>query len=301
MRVAALATRRVTRFTCRPHATARASASATPPTPQFFGGGVGGGCAFATASALPIPTPTALPPRTHTCGDLRAADDGASVTLAGWVDECVKKKGVVFAKLRDERGVTQLMWSEKDRGTNGFAEAGRLATESVVVVEGTARARPARHAARPVRGGTGAVEVHVARFRLVNAAAFAGSAHANVTPLGPNPAEVADAATRLRHRHLDLRLRPALGANLRVRAAAVRALRGALDAQRFTEVETPTLFKTTPEGAREFLVPSRQHAPGTCYALAQSPQQYKQLLVAGGVDRYYQVARCYRDEARSCL
>ena len=148
LRAVALASRRAARRNVAGIPYARTSANGAP---QFLDrerrtcrANSGGVRAFATASALPIPTPTALPPRTHTCGDLRAADDGASVTLAGWVDECVKKKGVVFAKLRDERGVTQLMWSEKDRGTNGFAEAGRLATESVVVVEGTARARPAR-------------------------------------------------------------------------------------------------------------------------------------------------------------
>ncbi|KAI9020484.1 aspartyl-tRNA synthetase [Hyaloraphidium curvatum] len=229
----------------------------------------------------------ASPKRTHQCGELRAEHAGQRVTVCGWAQP-PRKIGaeLAFLPLRDATGTAQARHSLRagDAASHELRAALlAVAPESVVAVEGTVAARPpaARNAAQP----SGAVEIDV------DALAVLGPAGKVPFSLAPAAAPAAE-DLRLRNRFADLR-RPALQANLRRRAAAARCVRECLDARGFVEVETPYLFKSTPEGAREFLVPTRD---GRAYALAQSPQQYKQMLMAGGVDRYYQIARCFRDE-----
>ncbi len=221
--------------------------------------------------------------RTHTCGELRPEHVGRAVTLAGWVAKVRDHGGVVFVDLRDRAGVTQVV-VRPEKGA-ALAEAARaLRPEFVVRAAGTVAAR-AGAAANP-RLPTGAVEVEAASLEVLNASR---------TP----PFDIGDGAdvapeTRLRYRYLDLR-REEPKRLLLLRHRVVKEIRDFLDARGFVEVETPILFKSTPEGAREFLVPSRI-ARGEFYALPQSPQQFKQLLMVAGVDRYFQIARCFRDE-----
>ncbi|MFM7241992.1 MAG: amino acid--tRNA ligase-related protein, partial [Opitutia bacterium] len=220
--------------------------------------------------------------RTHTCNALRPADAGQTVTLVGWVDTKRDLGGVTFIDLRDREGVTQVVFNP---GPNQEI-AQRLKTESVIQVTGKVTARSAETVNPKL--GTGAVEVLAATIEVHNVCADLPF------PMDDDKADKVNEDLRLEYRFLDLR-RPRNIGLLKLRAKAARAIRAELDSQDFLEIETPTLFKSTPEGAREFLVPSRTN-PGEFYALTQSPQQYKQMLMVAGVERYYQMARCYRDE-----
>lgn len=222
--------------------------------------------------------------RTHNCNALRPADAGKTVTLAGWVDTKRDLGGVTFIDLRDREGVTQVVFNPGAEGIQEIAQ--RLKTESVIQVTGVVRARTAETVNPKI--GTGAVEVAAAGLVVLNTCADLPF------PMDDDKADKVNEDLRLEYRFLDLRRPRNLGL-LKLRAQAARAIRAELDGQGFLEIETPTLFKSTPEGAREFLVPSRVN-PGEFYALTQSPQQYKQMLMVAGVERYYQMARCYRDE-----
>ena len=219
--------------------------------------------------------------RTHYAGTLRAGDEGAEVALCGWVAHRRDHGGVVFIDLRDREGIVQVVL---DPASPGCAEAHRLRSEYVIRVEGTVRPRPPGMV-NP-KEATGEIEVGVTALEVLN--------EAEPPPFPLDGRVEVDESLRLRHRYLDLR-RPRMAANLVTRAKLVSALRQAMDAAGFIDVETPTLTRSTPEGARDFLVPSRL-MPGTFFALPQSPQLFKQLLMVAGLDRYYQVARCWRDE-----
>jgi len=225
--------------------------------------------------------------RTHHCNELRPAHVGREVTLEGWVHSRRDLGGVIFIDVRDREGRTQTVFDPSDLPKEVFEQASGLRSESVIRVWGRVRARPEGTA--NARIATGGVEVMVTRLEVLNLA----------DPLPfqidePEAAARVSEETRLQYRYLDLR-RPEMTRNLRVRHAVAKAVRDYMDEQGFLEVETPTLFKSTPEGAREFLVPNRREA-GTFYALPQSPQQFKQILMVAGVERYFQLARCYRDE-----
>jgi aspartyl-tRNA synthetase len=221
--------------------------------------------------------------KTTTCGQLRAEDAGKTVTLKGWVNRRRSHGGLIFIDLRDRWGVTQVVFNpELSRDAMGVADEAR--PEYVIEVEGVVEQRPAGMVNPNLP--TGAIEVLAQHARVLNAAR---------TPPFPinEPAEV-DEFLRLKYRYLDLR-RETMQRNLTVRHETVRFIREWLSEQEFLDVETPILTKETPGGAREFIVPSRVH-PGSFYALPQSPQQYKQLLMVAGIERYFQIARCFRDE-----
>ncbi len=223
--------------------------------------------------------------RTHTCGDLRIGDAGRRVALCGWVDTVRDHGGLVFIDLRDRYGITQVVYDPRD-SQSAWEQAQRARPEYVVRVEGVVEPRPADMVNPNL--ATGAIEVRGSAIQLLNRSR---------TP--PFPLDDAGAARvaedlRLTHRHLDLR-RPRMQANLAQRHAIVMAARRYFDRLGFLEIETPILTKSTPEGARDYLVPSRVN-PGMFYALPQAPQQYKQLLMMAGMDRYMQIARCFRDE-----
>ena len=219
--------------------------------------------------------------RTDRAGDLRASDIGRDVVLCGWVDSRRDHGGVVFLDVRDTAGIVQVVVDpEAEIGT----DVHRVRGEYVVRVGGAVRHRPEGTVNDAVP--TGEVEIGATSLEVLS--------EADTPPFPIDDRIDADEVLRLRHRYLDLR-RPRMQRNLRVRARVNAALRTALDAQGFTEVETPMLIASTPEGARDFVVPSRL-APGKFYALPQSPQLFKQLLMVGGLDRYYQIARCLRDE-----
>ena len=222
--------------------------------------------------------------RTHTCNALRPADAGQTVTLVGWVDTKRDLGGVTFVDLRDRAGVTQVVFRPGQGNLQETAQ--RLKSESVIEVIGQVTARSADTVNAKL--GTGAIEVVATSIVVHNVCADLPF------PMDDDKADKVNEDLRLEYRFLDLR-RPRNIGLLKLRAKAARAIRAELDSQDFLEIETPTLFKSTPEGAREFLVPSRTN-PGEFYALTQSPQQYKQMLMVAGVERYYQMARCYRDE-----
>jgi aspartyl-tRNA synthetase len=219
--------------------------------------------------------------RSHYAGTIRASDIGAEVALCGWVAHHRDHGGVVFIDLRDREGIVQVVL---DPALPGCTEARRLRGEWVIRVEGTVRPRP-EGTVNPSMA-TGEVEIGVTRLDILN--------DAEPPPFPLDERVEIDETLRLRHRYLDLR-RPRMTANLITRAKLIWAMRAAMDAAGFIDVETPTLTRSTPEGARDFLVPSRLQ-PGTFFALPQSPQLFKQMLMVAGLDRYYQVARCWRDE-----
>ena len=225
--------------------------------------------------------------RTHRCGALRAADVGQRVRLGGWVHRRRDLGGIVFLDLRDRDGLVQVAvgpgWASPDL----VLRAQTVGTEAVVVVEGEVVARPP--AMRNSELATGDVEVHATAFQVV------GPAETPAIPVARGKGDELPAEElRLKHRHLDLR-RPELQANLIMRHRLAQRARRVLSELDFLEIETPILTKPTPEGARDYLVPSRVH-PGEFYALPQSPQIYKQLLMVAGFDRYFQLSRCFRDE-----
>ncbi|TDH71833.1 hypothetical protein CCR75_001777 [Bremia lactucae] len=222
--------------------------------------------------------------RTHSCGELRHdSHEGQCVTLSGWVDAIRPFGPISFLSLRDRYGVTQLVL-EKDFLKTANEVVKNLRPESVIQASGVVRTRPPNM--RNDKMATGSIEVVVDSIIELNTCT-------NLPLQVAMGSEVANEDTRLRYRYLDLR-RSALQHNLAVRSQVSLAARALLCSEGFLEIETPTLFKSTPEGAREFLVPTR--TAGQFYALTQSPQQYKQLLMVGGLDKYFQFARCYRDE-----
>lgn len=221
--------------------------------------------------------------RTHTCGELRRNHAGQTVTLNGWVQRRRDHGSVIFIDLRDRYGITQIVFNA-ERFPDAHKRAEKLGSEDVISVTGGVALRP--EGAENQNLATGEIEVLVRELELLNEAK---------TPPFPieDEADVTD-ALRLKYRYLDLR-RPKMQRLLTLRHRAVHHVRSFLNSQGFLEVETPMLTKSTPEGARDYLVPSRVN-PGTFYALPQSPQLFKQILMVAGVDRYYQIARCFRDE-----
>src|SRR5947207_5622925 len=225
--------------------------------------------------------------RTQHCNELRPAHVGQTVTLAGWVHSRRDLGGVIFIDVRDREGRTQTVFDPSDLSKDLFERAAALRSECVIRVEGKVRQRPPGTSNSKIP--TGEIEVAVTALDLLNSA--------EVLPFPIDDPEVAGKVNeelRLKYRYLDLR-RPEMARNLRLRSKVATAMRVFMDQQGFLEVETPILFKSTPEGAREFLVPNRRE-PSTFYALPQSPQQFKQILMVAGVERYYQLARCFRDE-----
>ena len=220
--------------------------------------------------------------RTHDCNSLRKSDIGRQVTLAGWVNVTRDHGGVIFIDLRDREGLTQVVFRPEENAELA-KQAHTLRGEDVIQVSGTVAAR--LPGTENPNLATGDIEIIPSELRILN--------RADPLPF-PIDAEPQNEDLRMTHRYLDLR-RPRLARNLRIRHKAAKATRDYLDSQGFVEVETPILSKSTPEGARDFLVPSRI-APGRFYALPQAPQQYKQLLMVAGVEKYFQIAKCFRDE-----
>jgi aspartyl-tRNA synthetase len=216
-------------------------------------------------------------------GSLRKADAGKAVLLQGWVDRRRDHGGVLFVDLRDRAGIVQVIFNP-DAQVDAFALADGFRLEYVVEIEGEVRARPADAVNPEMR--TGEVEVVATSAKVLS--------KSRTPPFPVNEESTVDERIRMRYRYLDLR-RERMQRNLRLRHQVTKAIRDYMDENGFLEVETPILYKTTPEGARDFLVPSRLH-PGEFYALPQSPQTLKQLLMIAGVERYYQIARCFRDE-----
>lgn len=218
-----------------------------------------------------------------TCGELRAEDAGSVVTLKGWVNRRRDHGGLIFLDIRDRYGLTQVVVNP-EHSTEAHAIAEHVRSEFVMQVTGTAQPRP--EGTENPNMPTGAIEVVADELVVLNPA--------RTTPFEINDESAVDESLRLEYRYLDLR-RPRMQRNLMLRHQIVRTIRHYLDERDFVEIETPILIKSTPEGARDYLVPSRIY-PGQFYALPQSPQQMKQILMVAGMDRYYQIARCFRDE-----
>jgi aspartyl-tRNA synthetase len=221
--------------------------------------------------------------RTHTCGALRAGHAGQTVTLMGWAARRRDHGGLIFVDLRDREGLTQLVFNPT-LDPAAHAAAGHVRAEFVLAVEGTVERRPPGTVNTHL--ATGEIEVSVRRVRILN--------EAKPLPFPLDESQETVESLRLKYRYLDLR-RPVMLGHLLLRDQVCRATRDHLHSQGFVEVETPMLTRSTPEGARDFLVPSRL-TPGTFYALPQSPQLFKQILMIGGLERYFQIVRCFRDE-----
>ena len=245
--------------------------------------------------------------RSHTCGELNTKHIGKSVQLSGWLQNTRRLGGVLFLALRDQYGVTQLKFNSSNQ--NHFLES--IKPETIVTVQGTVLARPSDAVNTSLAGGTGEIEVELLsseNLEILNQVDFSSislqpqqllyntnESNTNTDTNSDSGKGMAKEELRLKHRHIDLR-RSELQRNLKLRSEITLGARVHLSSMlHFTEIETPILFKSTPEGAREFLVPTRRK--NEFYALPQSPQQYKQLLMCGGIDRYYQIARCFRDES----
>ena len=221
--------------------------------------------------------------RSHRCTELGTANIGQDVTVMGWVQKSRNKGGIIFVDLRDRSGILQIIFEESDCGTESFEKAEKLRSEFVVAVTGRVEARSG---AVNENLATGAIEVRANSLRILS------ESETPPFPIEENSKTKED--LRLKYRYLDLR-RPDIQRNLMTRSRVAILTRAFLAEEGFLEIETPTLIKSTPEGARDYLVPSRVH-PGSFYALPQSPQLFKQLLMCSGYDRYFQLARCYRDE-----
>ena len=220
--------------------------------------------------------------KTHTCGELRTSHVGETVTLAGWVHNFRNHGGVTFIDLRDRFGLTQIVGNpEVDAALHPLKEA-----RSEWVLQVTGEVRPRMEGAENPNMETGEIEIAATSVKVLN--------KAKMLPILINKDEEVDEHLRLKYRYLDLR-RESMRHNLELRHKTIKFIRDYLDNSKFLEIETPILFKTTPEGARDYLVPSRVH-PGQFYALPQSPQQLKQMLMVASVERYFQIARCFRDE-----
>ncbi len=222
--------------------------------------------------------------RTHTCGELTEQHAGETVTLCGWVDSYRDHGGGLFVDLRDRYGLTQVVFNPPDSSTEVIEQSKSLRAEYVIKVVGVVAARP-EGMANP-RMSTGKIELRAVTLELLNKSL--------VPPVSPSSLEAPGEDLRLKHRYLDLR-RPAMQQTMLLRAALIKDMRDYFAEHDFIDVETPVLGRSTPEGARDYLVPSRVHR-GKFYALPQSPQLYKQILMIAGYDRYVQVARCFRDE-----
>ncbi len=223
--------------------------------------------------------------RTHTCGELRTDHVGESVRLCGWVETVRDHGGVIFIDLRDRYGITQVIFDPSD-SKDAWETAQASRSEYVIQIEGQVEPRPEDMVNDKI--ATGGIEVRSSLIQVLN------RSEVIPFPLDDDKAERVSEDLRLQYRYLDVRRR-SMQNNLRLRHKISQAVRTYLDGQEFLEVETPILTKSTPEGARDYLVPSRM-VPGAFYALPQAPQQYKQLLMMGGTDRYFQIARCFRDE-----
>jgi aspartyl-tRNA synthetase len=224
--------------------------------------------------------------RTHHCNELRKSDADTTVTLVGWVNTVRDHHGVIFMDIRDREGVTQCVFRSEENA-EATAISHTLRSEDVVQVTGRVDIRPEIEGQTTVNKNiaTGEIELVATELKILN--------KSDVLPFQLDK-ELSNEDLRMKHRYLDLR-RPRMARNLRTRHIITKAVRDALDEMGFLEIETPILSKSTPEGARDFLVPSRLN-PGKFYALPQAPQQYKQLLMVAGVERYFQIARCFRDE-----
>ena len=221
--------------------------------------------------------------RSHRCTEVTKAEIGSTVTLMGWVQKSRNKGGIVFVDLRDRSGIMQIIFENGEIDEQGFEKAGRLRSEFVIAVKGHVEARSG--AVNP-NLPTGEIEVRATELRILS--------EAETPPFPIEENSKTRDEVRLKYRYLDLR-RPDLQRNMMLRSQVSTLVRQFLAKEGFLEIETPTLIKSTPEGARDYLVPSRVH-PGSFYALPQSPQIFKQLLMCSGYDRYFQLARCYRDE-----
>ena len=221
--------------------------------------------------------------RSHRCTEVSEANIGQKVTVMGWVQKSRNKGGIIFVDLRDRSGILQIIFEESDCGEEAFAKAEKLRSEFVIAVEGRVEARSG---AANANLKTGNIEVRAESLRIL--------AESETPPFPIEANSKTKEELRLKYRYLDLR-RPDLQKNIITRSKVAILVRQFLAEEGFLEIETPTLIKSTPEGARDYLVPSRVH-PGSFYALPQSPQLFKQLLMCSGYDRYFQPARCYRDE-----
>ena len=221
--------------------------------------------------------------RTHRCAEVTKAEIGSTVTLMGWVQKSRNKGGIVFVDLRDRSGIMQIIFENGDIDEEGFEKAGRLRSEFVIAVTGRVEARSG---AVNENLATGEIEVRANSLRVLS--------EADTPPFPIEENSKTREEVRLKYRYLDLR-RPDLQRNIMLRSKVAVLVRQFLANEGFLEIETPILNKSTPEGARDYLVPSRVH-PGSFYALPQSPQIFKQLLMCSGYDRYFQIAKCFRDE-----
>ncbi len=219
--------------------------------------------------------------RTNTCGELRLSDAGKEVTLAGWVQRARKMGGMTFVDLRDRYGITQLVFNEADNA-DLCGEANKLGREYCIQVKGVVNERQSKNSKIP----TGDIEIIAKELKVLSSSETPPFTIEDNTDGGDD--------LRMKYRYLDLR-REAVRKNMELRHRMTILIRNFLDAAQFMEVETPILIGSTPEGARDFVVPSRMN-PGQFYALPQSPQTLKQLLMVAGFDRYFQIAKCFRDE-----
>ncbi|MBN1144802.1 MAG: aspartate--tRNA ligase, partial [Bacteroidales bacterium] len=219
--------------------------------------------------------------RTHTCGELRLSDQGKQVTLSGWIQRSRDLGGMTFIDLRDRYGITQLVFN-MDTNTGLCNEARKLGREYVLMVEGAVTERSNKNPKMP----TGDIEIQVSKVTVLNAS--------DTPPFTIEDESDGGDELRMKYRYLDLRRNPVKN-NLLLRHRMAFESRHYLNKKQFIEVETPVLIKSTPEGARDFVVPSRVN-PGQFYALPQSPQTFKQLLMVAGYDRYMQIVKCFRDE-----
>lgn len=221
--------------------------------------------------------------RTHRCAETVNAAIGSEVTVMGWVSKSRNKGGIVFTDLRDRSGILQIIFEEDTIGSEGFEKAGRLRSEFVIAVTGTVQNRAG---AENPNLATGKIEVVAKALRILS--------ESEVPPFPVEDGIKTKEDIRLKYRFLDLR-RPEIQKNIMLRSKVTTSIRAFMANEGFLEIETPMLCKSTPEGARDYLVPSRIH-PGNFYALPQSPQLFKQLLMVSGYDRYFQIAKCFRDE-----